>query len=192
MSITHRLFPKTVYQEDNLLMDKLDYYKDFLISKLNEIGTSRNELLNVPSTHKMFDRFFEYPELEELVKTICHHAMRYTSELGYSAEDISDVQMINMWVNYSDKGSFIFPHVHRDSFISGAFYIDCTPEDTIMFFNNPYEVMGRRPSTFNELNYEYMTYTCNPGRLLLFNSNFLHGTSTQKSEKKLTVSFNIR
>lgn len=192
MSITHRVFPKTIYQEDDILIDELNFYKSFILGKLNEVGTSQNELLHTPSTHTTCDRFYDFVELKPLVKIIGNHVIKYLHELGYSDEDISDLQMTSMWANYSDRGSFIYPHIHRDSFISGAFYIESTPEDDIKFFNNPLEIMGRRPSNFNELSYEYITIPCQPGRLLLFNSNLMHGTTIQKSEKKLTISFNIR
>ena len=187
MSITHRLFPKTLYQEDNLLLDMLPTYKEFCTNKLKELGVSQNQMLNVPSTHKVFDQFFLFPELNQLVGHICVHAAQYAQQLGYTC----DLTIKNMWVNHSKKGSYIFPHVHPGYLISGAFYIDCTEKDNITFFDNPSDITGLRPQQYNELNYEYMQIPCVPGRLLLFKSNLLHGTYAQQSENKITVSFNI-
>jgi uncharacterized protein (TIGR02466 family) len=189
MSTIHKLFPRTVYQEDNLLLENLPDYKRFCIKKLNDLGVSSNEMLNVPSTHKTFDRFYIFPELRQLVGTICSHTIKYATELGY--EDLNDLTIKNMWVNYSKKGSYIFPHIHPDSFISGVFYIDCTTADNITFFDNPQHITGKRPDSYNEYNYEYMNITCNPGRLLLFGGNMLHGTHSQQSDEKIAVSFNL-
>lgn len=191
MSTIHELFPKPVYLVDNVLVNELPFYKLWCSEKVKELGASENGLLNVPSTHQTFDRFYEFPEMGNVVATICQHAVSFAEHLGYTTEDMQDVTIKNMWVNHSARGSYIFPHVHRDSLISGAFYIDCTPNDEIIFFNNPLEVMDKKPTRMTDLNIDYKKFNCVPGRLLLFKSNLLHGTQSQQSENKITISFNI-
>lgn len=185
MSILHRLFPKVIYEQDELLLSELETYKEFF---LKETNFQSSVLLNVPSTHKTDDQYHLRSELHELVKTICQNSVKFLRQTGYSDDDLSDLRLQNMWVNISESGSYIFPHIHSQSFISGVFYIECDAKDELIFFNNPNDIMDRRPSRIND---SMHTIQCIPGKLVLFKSNLLHGTHTQKSQRKIAVSFNL-
>ena len=185
MSNLHPLFPRVVYEESDLLLHELENYKDFFL-KTTTFDSS--PFLNVPSTHKTFDQFHTCNELQELVKVICQNVCNFTTQLGYSYDDIADLRLHNMWVNVSEQGSYIFPHIHSQSFISGVFYIECDSDDELIFFNNPNDILDRRPSNKNDATH---SFKCTPGKLLLFKSNLLHGTSAQKSQRKIAVSFNL-
>lgn len=188
MSKVHTIFPKTVYESEHVLVEELDKLSTFCSTQFEY---SKTPLLNVPSTHRVNDELHLYEETKPLVEAICLHTIKYCSHLGYTTKDISDLKVVNMWTNVSSKGDYIFPHVHSDSFISGVYYVECD-DDEITFFNNPNEIMDRRPSNRNEYNYDYHKFSCNPGKLLLFKSNMLHGTHAQSSNRKIAISFNIR
>lgn len=188
MSKVHTIFPKTIYECENILTEELEKLSTFCTTQFEY---SRTPLLNVPSTHKVDDKLHTYTETKKLVDEICMHTVAYCHHLGYTTEEISDLKIVNMWTNVSSKGDYIFPHVHSDSFISGVYYIECE-DDEVVFFNNPSEIMDRRPTNKNEYNYDHYKFSCNPGKLLLFKSNMMHGTHAQNSKRKIAISFNIR
>lgn len=184
-------FPKTIYREESLLTDKLSYYEKFIEKKLSEYGTERHGIHNVDSSHASFSQFHTLPEMEDIVKVICFHTKNYLNTIGYSDKTISNLRLMNMWVNISKKGDYLYPHIHGESLISGAFYITCSKGDKIKFFNDISDTFLKPPDIPNQYSYQYCEYDCTPGTLLLFKSNFMHGTEAQKSDKKIVVSFNI-
>ena len=188
----HTIFPKTIWMADNILVDELPSLSQFCVDICDTYSVESNDLLNVPSTHKTESNLQQFPEMQSLVKHICINALEYCKELGYSNTDIEDMSLHNMWTNVSGENSYIFPHNHRDSFISGVYYVECNPDDEITFFNNPNDLMDRKPTTSNTFNSEYYTIPCLPGRLIMFKSNMLHGTQSQKSHRKIAISFNLR
>lgn len=186
----HTWFPKSLYVVDDLLVDKLSEYENKIKEIFSNSGAVSNGMLAVTSSHKTNDQLHLDPVFQLLVDAIYEHAYKFLSSLGYSNEFIDTLDIINMWSNISYSGDFIFPHVHSDSMLSGAFYIKKYEGSKIKFFNDVTSMMPK-PSIFNELNYEYCDYDCDPGRLILFKSDFLHGTEKQPSGEKIVISFNI-
>ena len=186
----HKWFPKPIYVVDDVLIDYLSAYEGRIQELFKTIGASTNGILSVDSTHKTNDQLHLDPVFQTLINAIYEHAYNFLVLLGYSNEFIDTIDITNMWANISHKDDFIFPHVHSDSLISGAFYIKKYAGSKIKFFNDVTSMMPK-PSTFNELNYEYCDYDCNPGRMLLFKSDFLHATERQTDGEKIVISFNL-
>lgn len=186
----HKWFPKPIYVVDDVLIDYLSAYEGRIQELFKTTGASTNGMLSVDSTHKTNDQLHLDPVFQTLINAIYEHAYNFLVSLGYSNEFIDTIDITNMWANISHKDDFIFPHVHSDSLISGAFYIKKYTGSKIKFFNDVTSMMPK-PSTFNELNYEYCDYDCNPGRMLLFKSDFLHATERQTDGEKIVISFNL-
>ena len=75
--------------------------------------------------------------------------------------------------------------------MSGAYYVKTIEENSITFYDqiNP---SFEPPKYNNPLNWSTTNYACVPARLLMFRSNFIHGTSRQEGEgEKIVISFNI-
>ena len=185
-------FPKTIFVKNNILVDKLKFYENFIDSKLNSAGTHRHGIHYVESSHASFDQFHTLPEMKDLVREIISNVWEYLMALGYTESTISKLKLANMWVNRSKKGDYLYPHIHGESLLSGAYYVTCGDEDKIKFFNDMSESFLHPPDIANEYSNQYCEYSCTPGRLLLFKSNLIHGTESQKCDKKIVVSFNIR
>jgi len=62
-------------------------------------------------------------------------------------------------------------------------------DDEITFVNDENGIFP--PKNYNDLSYQYCKYQCIPGRLILFSSDLGHCTNPQKSNEKITISFNI-
>jgi uncharacterized protein (TIGR02466 family) len=185
----HTWFPKSIYVASNVLLDKLDSYEITIKQIIADKGTDANGMLSVKSTHKIDDQLHTREEFVDLVNYITVSARHFLVELGYT-NILIDVKIANMWANISHENDFIFPHVHANSLLSGAFYIKKYPDSKISFFND-IESIFPEPNIHNELNYPFCEYDCDPGRLMIWKSNFLHGTSRQTSGEKIVISFNI-
>jgi len=186
----HTWFPKSLYIVEDLHLSDLDIYENKIKEIFNYSSTKSNGMLSVSSSHKTNDQLHLDPTFEKLVNSIYEHSYKFLNLLGYSDSFIDSVDIKNMWANISVSGDFIFPHIHSDSILSGAFYIKKYEGSKIKFFND-ITSMYPKPEKFNELNYEYCDYDCNPGRLILFKSDFLHGTEKQPTGEKIVISFNI-
>jgi uncharacterized protein (TIGR02466 family) len=186
----HKWFPKSIYVIDDQLLNYLLAFEGRIQELFKNTGASSNGMLSVDSTHKTDDQLHLDPVFESLNNIIYEHAYNFLVTLGYSNEFIDTLDITNMWANISHKDDFIFPHVHSDSVLSGAFYIKKYEGSKIKFFNDVTSMMPK-PNTFNELNYEYCDYDCNPGRMILFKSDFLHGTERQTDGEKIVISFNL-
>jgi uncharacterized protein (TIGR02466 family) len=182
----HQWFPKTVYLVDDVALDCLDKME----TQIKNQQSLMTDMLVVASTHKTNDQLHKIDEFNELVNSIYHHSSNLLKELGFNQEFISRTKIANMWANVSQEGEFLFPHVHSNSVLSGAFYIKTNGNNKLRFFNNIND-MFPRASEANHLNYEYCDYDCKPGRLIMFKSDFLHGTIPQTAGEKIVVSFNI-
>jgi uncharacterized protein (TIGR02466 family) len=148
-------------------------------------------MLSVDSTHASGDKLHTDPEFKDLVDVIFKNAEIFLKELGYSEEFIKRIKIGNMWANVSGPGDFLYPHIHPNSLLSGAFYVKKAEDSKIKFFSDILTSMIPEPSTINQLNYKFCEYTCDPGRLLIFKSDFLHGTGKQSEGEKIVISFNI-
>lgn len=187
--VIHKWFPKVVYTNDCVLMGNLLAYENTIRSIISSNGAVRNSMLAVDSTHKTNDQLHLMSEFETLVHQILLNSTVFLIELGYVGA-LENLKISNMWANISHEHDFIFPHVHSNSLLSGAFYVKKYPDSKISFFNDIASIMPD-PQVRNELNYAYCEYDCNPGRLLLWKSDFLHGTKKQHTGEKIVISFNI-
>lgn len=111
--------------------------------------------------------------------------------IGYSDSTISKLSIKNMWANISYKGDYLYPHIHGESLLSGAFYVYCNKYDEIYFYDDISHSYLRPTDYITNYSQQMCEYPCTPGNLYLFKSNFMHGTPSQKSDKKIVISFNI-
>jgi uncharacterized protein (TIGR02466 family) len=186
----HSWFPKVIYLVDNLLPDELPSYETRIKSIISNSDVKRNNMLNVDSTHKISDSLHEDAVFKNLVDEIYLHSEKFLSELGYTTPFIKKLKIGNMWANLSHEGDFLFPHIHPHSLLSGAFYIKKASNSKIKFFNELTNMLAK-PQNTTPLSYDFCEYDCNPGRLIIFKSDFLHSTQQQQDGEKIVISFNI-
>lgn len=187
--IIEELFPTTVYIADNCC--------DFLINDLTssvrkevEQYSLATDVFYVNSTHTAFKNLEGYP-FSDFKKIINHHASIYLNKLGYDV--IDETLKIHMWCNISEEGGFLFPHKHAGSILSGVYYIQCSEDDRIIFYNSLRLVSTTMSqANTNRYNSDCATYSCVPGTLMMWNSDLLHGNPRRNSkEEKIVISFNI-
>ena len=181
-------FPKSIYVCDDFSTDLIPELEKRILE--SELGKKRDTQLYVDSTHKINRKIHSYEPYQTLSNRILNEVKTFVKSLGYN-KSVADLSFIaGMWYNTSDKGDFIFPHNHAGSFISGAYYVSSVLENEIIFYDNLNDVY-QPACEQNQLSFQNASYKCRPGRLLLWRSNFVHGTPIQLEQgKKIVISFN--
>jgi uncharacterized protein (TIGR02466 family) len=184
------VFPKYIYHRDDVCTNYLEKFKTRILQIQSDSGYKSNLLLNVKSTHQTNVELYKDPVFAPLVDEIYKSVMHFGTAMGYSPELIFKLSILNMWANVSGKGDYNFPHNHPGSLFSGAFYINATPENKIVFFDN-YQSVDMPTSVDAEENI-HVTYDCVPGRLVMFRGDLPHGNPPQVGDgEKIIISFNM-
>jgi len=187
-----KLFPDTLYVTNNVCDDLLLPLEESAKKIAEEKKTNRFSNFWVDSTAltagKEIKNISPFDKLSEYIE---YHALNYIKELGYSKRQIA---INNMWFNISNEGDFLFPHSHPGSFLSGVYYVKCPYDSMIQFYNSTRLTSNILEPDIqnNPLSQSAANYRCNPGSMIIWMSNFVHGNPRQMVKgEKLAVSFNI-
>jgi len=183
------LFPTTIYMVKNCCNFLIN---DLKISVKQEVEkySLKTDVFYVNSTHTSFETLEEYP-FSALKQFINYHSLIYLNKMGYEVND--KILQIQMWCNTSQAGGFLFPHTHAGSILSGVYYVQCSEDDKILFYNAQ-RLISTTLLSENKNNYssDCATYSCISGTLMIWNSNLLHGNPRRESEEeKISIAFNV-
>lgn len=190
------LFPTVIFLKDNILKNELDIYKknilDYFKNNKNEKTFYNSKLQN-----SYYDNtsIFKSSIYTNLIKEILFNCSVYCKELGYSEKQISKYTIQNIWANLIKKYDYHGMHTHSNrgsALISGVFYVDA-PDNSFLKFENPYKnfYVAEEPENKNIYNFDYCSYQCIPGRLILFKPYTKHGYDSHLNEKdKISIAFN--
>ena len=180
-------FPKLIFYSDNVLNTEYLQKLTDLSKKIILTCSHRTDAFNVDSSNKTYN-LLEIDEYQELVVQLLIRAQSFIKILGYS-DDVR-CKILNLWVNKSSKGDFLFLHVHRNSELSGVFYLETPDESTITFYNDMFETLSEpnNPSYFGA---NTVKFPCKKNSMLLFKSNLVHGNEYQPDGMKIVVAFNL-
>lgn len=103
------------------------------------------------------------------------------------------------WLNFNPPGSSHHRHNHSNSLISGVYYIDTTPEDSITFVShyNSNTITNNATlqidvSEYNITNSNIWTVPVKNNDIIFFPSTLLHEVSPNNSDKnRISLSFNV-
>tara|TARA_B100000131_G_scaffold262833_1_gene259400 strand:+ start:392 stop:1024 length:633 start_codon:yes stop_codon:yes gene_type:complete len=186
----HEVFPKVVCRHDNIGLDLIPGMLEMMEDIRDQ--TAGNSALNVNSSHTTIETLHRLPIFKDLSKEIIRVSRGFMVEYGYDPKRIEDLFMAGMWFNHSNKGNFIFPHIHHGGFLSCAFYLKADPEKHNIVFYDFSKNIIEDPYSYNDLSSEVFSLPCKPGRLLIFHSDFPHGVPLQEhDEEKVVVSCNM-
>jgi uncharacterized protein (TIGR02466 family) len=186
-------FPKAIGEISNFLSnDDLENLKENCLILFDEYGSASNMFLNVNSTHMTNDQIHKHKEFGNFSKKILNSVKVFAKQFNYDDKLISNLNILNMWINISEESAFAFPHLHPNSMFSGAFYIEAPKNSFINFYESAGKSMfWPRPNNTNELSETETTYDCVTNQLLIFKSDVLHGNPRQPKGRKITISFNV-
>ena len=176
-----------------LCFDIIDKYK-------NNIEYSCQNLQNDYLTH-YFDpmisnnsSLLDYPGFETFNSWIKRCSIDYINNtLGRNCGDIIITQC---WINDCSKGGSQKPHDHRNSLISGTYFVNFIPEmHAPLTFNKPtmmgkpYLELERNNTTCS--NDSYVSIQPYEGVLLLWESHIQHLYHSNNTDKRISISFNV-
>tara|TARA_B110000503_G_C7125408_1_gene404355 strand:+ start:429 stop:1076 length:648 start_codon:yes stop_codon:yes gene_type:complete len=189
------LFSKPVMTFDNIISDnELQFVNMWLKEHFRKNNSTRADtfspLFTVNSSHKWDPRLQDNVELNELCNKFVEASKIMANKLGY-IETAERLFIKDMWAYIGSPGDFVQTHLHQNSFISGAFYLQ-VPDNCKLIFKD-YNNMFKMPDRWNDINKIQNFYDLIPNRLLLFRSDLPHGTPViPAGVDKVTISFNIQ
>jgi len=161
-----------------------------------DIPMHSDEYLEVQHTsqsndYHIFDTFVE--ELKD-IKTFCTQELkRYLEDIEGVNTDITNLNIIASWLNKLEPGGFRTVHTHRNSYLSGTFYINCLPNDNIQlidrhFCNRPLALPKKKHTQFNT---ETALISIKKGDLLICPSVVPHQVGVNETEdiQRVSLSF---
>ena len=179
--------PKSVYYNENFY--EVSKFKKHILDISKKEKLFRNGFINVDTSHSTNYKLEKDNIFNDLFTKILIESKLYLLELGYTKDFLNKLFIESAWFNISKKGDSLIKHIHPGSLLSGSFYVSCDKEDQIVFFGDDDMILP--PQNFNDLSDKYTSYNCIPGSFLLFKSNINHCTNSQKSDEKITISFNL-
>jgi uncharacterized protein (TIGR02466 family) len=133
----------------------------------------------------------EFNELSNNIKQELNKTFKYL-KIKYD-----DIEINNMWANYSKDMYYHSKHIHPNSFFSGIIYIKASENAAPTSFYNPLTESSMIQPDFEE-DYEYVpelttTYDlyAKAGNMVLFPSNLPHGVNhtPADNQERITLAF---
>jgi uncharacterized protein (TIGR02466 family) len=129
-------------------------------------------------------------EFEELKKFIDHSLKVYVDEILVPKYPI-EIYVTQSWFNYTEKNGYHHQHKHPNSFISGTFWIQTNPTDTVAFYKERFEQLKIYTDAPNAFTAEKTTFSAVEKKLLLFPSHLMHAVEPMKEDKRrISLAFN--
>ena len=179
----YKIFP-TLVQVYNIDIqpNELNY-----IEKFNELTEWPEDVgIGKTSSQKDLD-FVNTIHLPVLKRTMMECVDEYCQTVG-----LDKVEMIMSWVNYQGQEGFVAPHRHQLSVVSGAYYPICDENSAPLVFSSP--ILGPKMAEIHnkatEFTADTMEFDVKPGMLILFPSWLYHHSLANKTDKRITISFN--
>lgn len=145
--------------------------------------------------HTINQFILDLPVFSKLKNNILNLNKEYFKNLGFIDHNF---RICNSWGNLINKGESIPSHIHRNSLISGCFYL--SSDNSNIYFENPIEkewlfVMEKEKENNNNLK-KPQTWTQygispKPNQLIFFPSWLTHVTDKSKVDGRISIAFNI-
>jgi uncharacterized protein (TIGR02466 family) len=145
---------------------------------------------NVTSENSMI---LELLELQDLKKFIIDNINEYFEKV-ISPNDTIAPYITMSWANVTTTNGYHHRHVHKNSIISGVFYVNADENfDSIMFYKPSYKSVAFTTKNWNVWNSESWEIPTGTGDLLIFPSDLEHEVKPVKKidHKRISLSFNV-
>ena len=185
------LFPIPVSIHENFLSED-EAKKIYDICKSNTSKRHTSFLGDATSNHNDDINF-----LHHLSNTITNLDLRiqnfidnYSKQIGLRSQKVA-----NSWFNIQQKNSVLKPHMHANSILSGALYINVDDQSSKLYFDNPNQFIKYFEYNYQELtdyNFEFFYITPKIGDLVIFPSWLTHSSNGEQNntENRTVISFN--
>ncbi len=137
-------------------------------------------------------RLLQYPGLDEFRDIIQAKLLSYARTLAYDVERMPP-RMHECWVNVYGAGQAQEIHLHRNSVISGIYYVQAPEHSGATLFYSPAADVMLEPRAVkgNNLNATVTGFPPVEGRMLLFRSSLRHSVLPGDfNGERITIAFN--
>ena len=194
----HVWFPTLIWQADMPDNEKsfIKDIKDFVLKEKKE--TPDTALMSDGKYSSVFQGGWQsktYTDWAQLIP-VAHMGKKLDETIESCRKQIGvpEIKLKGYWFSVNSYGDYTTLHNHRDSVLSGVFYVDIPDEnmgkinfersDDISYFLPPLE-------SYNNFTGERASYQPETGRVLIFPSWLKHSVDANRSKKnRISVSFN--
>jgi len=138
------------------------------------------------------DNLLEQKQFECLRKPILENVTKYCEFMDYNIIDYK-IKIADCWLNVYNQGHTQEMHNHPGMNISGIYYPTSSELDGHLVFKSQYaDSMNQIPlSKITSRNSNYVYFETEKSNILIFPSHLMHGVMPNKSERRVSISFNI-
>ena len=186
--VIHAIFPCPVYmaQRDTDLSRK----EEKEIEKIVKEGMYKNVGNSTSNNSDIFNGKLKH------IKQFCEqHIEIYVKKIISSFDKNSKFYITQSWLNITKPGEFHHEHSHRNSIISGVFYISTKENDCIIFKDPNYKIkefIQFEQKEINIWNNSQWIYPVNNNDLILFPSWLEHFAPLNRGNTdRISLAFNI-
>ena len=199
-------FPILISSEKNFLnKNQLNIIKSF-IEKHNSLKAHNaiiNDIASLSSHNSDANCFLEeliqLNNCENIINKINLRIKKYLEKTGFRLGNPfwTPPSKMDSWFNIQNKGSVLKQHLHYNSVVSGALFINIEKNCSPIVFDNPNTnlFMGLRDiDVTKKFSHEEITIFPENGQLLLFPSFLRHGSGgiVNNSYNRIVISFNVQ
>lgn len=111
---------------------------------------------------------------------------------------IRKLKITNSWYTLQHEGSILKNHMHPNSIVSAAIYINCDENSSGISFDNPNHyiksLLMESPVHQTEFTYDYAEFTVSAGDIIIFPSWLAHGSNYKENQtrNRAIISFNTQ
>jgi len=174
---------------------KFRFPRKFNSTELNLFSKAKNESIpfNGSDTMSSDKLILNNPNLID-IKKFCEECLEdYMKQVYNPSDSISpEFYITQSWINWMRKGTTHINHIHKNSIISGCFYINANKKyDMIEFLKKDYSEFHILPKKYNDYNTLDVGITVETYDLILFPSALQHLVSlTTNPETRVSLAFN--
>lgn len=186
MSVTHKLFPTTIYKDSrDVSIDEKNMWEKIILENLNENGRTGDFL--------GFDKLHHYEEAKPIFQWVVRGIRRYLMNFNIYSEDI-DINITKCFLNLT-KDTQTPEHEHSENHITFTYYphiAEGREQDLRLYYdqythpNEPYTQLFSQlhDNNFNLLNCLSHSIIINEGDLIVMPAKMRHSTEHSNIEKR--------
>ena len=181
------IFPLQIFTNNLNISDKKNSSYLSYIQKKEYLKTRAGSLSSCTEDQNILNNKI----FNELRSLILKQAKEYLNTLGHIFEDL---QFSNSWATKTDPGGFSALHEHKNSYISGTYYMK---ESSYISLKNPHfdkwffdpDINFSKDNTYT---YETLNFEPKEKSIILFPSFLKHSVYiNQQNKKRYSIAFNI-